>query len=1185
MAEIKWTDAQKSAIETKNKNILVSAAAGSGKTAVLVERIINRITDKENPADISSFVVITFTRAAAAQMRSKINAQLRKRLAEEPDNAHLKAQLIRLSGARICTIDSLCSDIVRENFQDAGCDTSLRTADEAELKMLMSDVLSEVLEEHFKNPSPGFIDLINYYTDKSDSRAEEIILSLYKFSQSHPEPGKWISGCAAAYEQAGGQEDQSAWINWLGSYVNTVIAAIDKMADEGLRVCEEPCGPGPYAVQFEKYKILVKDLAAPDTPFDEKGFLIRSFLADKGRLPGAKKGTDEALKEYAKYLNNAIKDEFEELGKTVFTDDYPVLSDDMKKCAAVASEICALTEEFSARYAQAKAERRITDFNDIEHNALKVLIKKDERGALIKNAGGYVPSGVADRMAREISEIIVDEYQDTNELQDAILFALSSERFGRPNVFLVGDVKQSIYGFRMARPELFTEKYNSYAAEGDTCERIILSENFRSRRQIIDIVNSVFERVMIPDVGGIDYCDGGRMVCGAGEMYPEDSSADFTPEIIFVNETGAAGKSGEGTAIGLKIKKLMECGMVTDKETGLLRGMRYDDIVILVRNSDNPEILKSLKAMDIPVLSSSGRGFFDTFEVRLTLDLLGIIDNPLQDIPFTAVLTSPLVGLSSDDLAKIKISMGGESLSMYEACSRYDAKDELAVRLKAFLKKLSAYRKAAVYMGVYELVDFVLDDSLLPEIFAAMPGGEGRIDNIEFLKAKVGEFAGSSYPGLFDLIRYIEQLKGAEQDFGNAGDASGVCAVRMTTIHRSKGLEFPVVFIAGAGRHFNDADRRQSIIPDRDLGFGMELRDPQERTLKSTLLMQTVKLKKKLDLCAEEMRLLYVAMTRAKEKLIITASGKISKNAALKWSFCCSAHRGDICAVKGLSSYQALISASLSNRQEADALHRLAGLLSETPEGRDEELFTLSVTAPPVTEVVSEREAVRDSLIKETILSAAEAAPVSESGTYIYPFAAATQTPVKITASKLEEHAYTNEEQPVFKIKRGALSAAGRGTAYHTLFEKLDYDMFKENSAHEAALQIEKLEKAGFLNSQEAAALEPEKIAAFLCSGIGRRMKAAAFSGRLVREQQFIMAFDDNGEQRILQGIIDAFFEEDGGIVLVDYKTDRSKTDAEFIKTYKPQQDAYRAAIEASLGQPVREQIIYSVEDGREIYL
>ncbi len=1207
MAEFKPNKAQVSAIHEEGANILVSAGAGSGKTTVLVERVLRMIISEQ--VDIDTLIIITFTRAAAANMKEKIYSRIRKALKDESLSEtvreHLRRQMMKVFSAKICTIDALCMDIVKEHFQLVDIDPGFRIADEAEIRLLMQDTLKALIESHYADPTEEFLDLVQYYTDKDDAGLEEIILTMYRFSQSHPEPENWMRRSIGPYIHAdslGNAEDplENRWHDELKAIIIAEEQGLLQQCETGIELCELDFGPASYRDNFLRVLSELEQLFGQS--FDFQAYQIRSILENWKSLPRAAKGdvVSDELKELAKNLYAQIKKTLVELNEKYFYQSYEEMYQDMGKCAKAAQTIVDLTLEYTQKLAAEKRIRQIADFGDVAHFALDVLVRKNEDGAILRDARGQmVCTEAADAISKVTREIIVDEYQDTNRLQDALIEALSSARFGRPNVFMVGDVKQSIYGFRMACPDLFIEKYNLYADGLESGKRIILGENYRSRRETVHFINYVFEKIMLPEVGGINYQDENQMIAGA--QFPQPAAAEqVIPEVIFVNAGGKDGRTAEAYEIAKKIEEIVSDYYVRaeDAPDGLRRA-RYSDIAILTRKANQPALEKMLTDRRIPVEKASNKGFFSAFEIRLALDLFKITDNPYQDIPLAAVLLSPVAGLNANILAKIKLNSSDAVFRLYDACRDYaqlpDA--EGADRLSRFLLKLEHWRKRAEETGMLQLADEILEESGLYCFCSAMTYGEGRKANLDFLKTMAEQFSKGSYSGLFNFIRYIEQMQKAEMDFGQAPDTEGTDAVHMMTIHKSKGLEFPVVILADGGRQIADLERNGPIYLDNELGLGIECRDVEKKLKKKTLLMETIGAKRKRELLAEEIRLLYVAMSRAKEKLIITGASGTMKSRRKAWE----------------SSEIRLLPDAADIRKDLSYLFLLGDAMKCATEEEKKEIFSWEILDPEEVELERAFEIFSDEELRRQIgeiLSAGEAVSKEEleelAGIYAYsyPFLSATRTNVKVTASQLEQHETNRDgetEPSSFKKSRsfGENKGAERGNAYHKLFEKLDYAAVEnclesgpdpEHLAEQVRQQILMLVGSGHLTDEAAEMIDPEKIVKFLLSDIGGRMRRAALSGTLLREQQFVMAAEiDGNPEGLLQGIIDALFTvEDGsgkGIVLVDYKTDRNSEEQYYIDSYHGQQDAYEKAIVAATGLPVREKILYSVELDREIYL
>ncbi|MBO4835071.1 MAG: helicase-exonuclease AddAB subunit AddA [Lachnospiraceae bacterium] len=1151
MAEFELNDAQKKAVSLSGSNILVSAAAGSGKTAVLVERVLKMVL--EDQVDMDSLIIMTFTKAAAASMKEKIYKRIREVILDEKTDesirTRLRMQQMKIHSARICTIDSLCLEIVKEHFQDIDLDPGFRIADEAENKLLMNDVLQEMLEEHYSDPDEAFLTFVSYYTDKNDSTIEKLILNLFRFAESHPDPERWLKSAVEPY-RSGSAND--AWRRYYQQLIDSTIDSCLRMCDQGTTICEKNYGPEKYLDNFAEVKESLEKIR--DAKPAEKGEKIREAIQLWPSLRRQSAAdTDPDLKKKASTLyNKGIKETLINTAKDFFYRTPDEMDKDMEACVPVVSELVDLTLEFSGRLREAKKDKNFASFGDVAHYALDVLLHVNDDGSI-----EYTET--ANRMAQETKEIIVDEYQDTNRLQEALLQALSAERFGRPDVFMVGDVKQSIYAFRLACPDLFLQKYNAYG-KNDGGTRIIFDANYRSRQEVIDFSNFIFEQIMIPDVGGIDYTDGNQLTAARTDA-AANVPFDAAPEIIMIEGTKKDTLYAEGYEIARKIEELTRDG-----------AFHYRDIAILGRHADHPEIERVLADRHIPIIKSSGKGFFDNLEIKLALNLMRIVDNPYQDIPFTAVLTSPVIGLSANDLARIKTHFTGEKFSMFEGCQSFESEPD-GEKICSFLEKLSVWREKSEYLGIVHFIEYLLDDSGLYNIIAAMPQGESRRANIDLLKSLAVGFSKGAYTGLFNFIRYIDEIQANDLEIGQAQIPSAdLDAVRKMTIHKSKGLEFPVVILIDTGKQHNEKDVREPVVLDADLGIGIEYRNIQEKTKQKTILWKTIWEKKKRELYAEEIRLLYVAMTRARDKLVITG-GQMSKSVRESWEKALQDPEPATPLTSEVimkdKSYLSLLGESMTHSGYNGFRWNFQDIPQEE-EKRADELLRMMEKKQALLGMLEEPSDLPESL--------------TAMFDYRYPFEEATHTQVKKTASQLDQEPVDQtfeEEPPEFNSyeEQAMQKGSERGTAYHKVFELLDL------GNPDVAGQIEQFTADGHLSEEQKAYVKVEDIAGFLASALGQRMKKAQENGTLRREQQFVMGVTENGELRLIQGIIDAFFEEDGEIVLLDYKTDRRKDEAYFTSNYINQQAAYKQAIEAATGKRVKEAYLYSTELRKEILL
>ncbi len=1157
MAELRLNENQLAAVTKRGTNILVSAAAGSGKTTVLVERVIRKIIDEG--VDIDSLIIMTFTKAAAANMRAKIYKSLRQALdredlGEEAKNK-LKIQMMKIYGANICTIDSLCMNIVKENFQEIDIDPSFRIADDAEMSMIKKDVLAKVIERNYQNPTEEFMEFVNYYIDKNDSKIDEIVLTLYNFAQSHPEPIRWLNSCAATYMDAGNISDgkdeiEYLWHAKLKEIVMSKIYNLMLMCEKGIEICD--ANYGPYLFRDNFLNLQGKLLDLKEGSYDQIGMGLLEIVSQWEELSRKKDANiDAELRSGARNLYSDIKKEIAKLKERFFEKDLLSMYEDIAKCANVAKAVVDLTKEFYYEFSNEKKDRLVADFGDISHYALKVLISHNtnedgEEEILRDEKKEMVFSKIADKIALATDEIIVDEYQDTNHMQDTLIDALSAKRFGRPNVFMVGDVKQSIYGFRMACPELFNQKRDLYE-KGIGGELIILDENHRSRKEVLDLTNFVFEQAMISEIGGIDYTNNNELKLG-GEFEKADD-LHVLPEIIMINDSGNEAKLASSYEVATRIEQLVDSGF------------NYSDITILTRTSNNPGLERILSDRKIPAIKASNKGFFDTFEVRLAIDLFRIIDNPYQDIPMCAVLLSPIAGANSNELARIKNNFEGRDFSVYEAI-------KVDEKYNWFINKLNEYHEKSLWMDIEEFVEFIFNDSGLYNIVSAMPKGDSRKANLDFVKSLCTSYSKGSYAGLFNFIRYIDEIQKADIDFGSAQVEGTLDAVQMMTIHKSKGLEFKVCIIMNSGQQYNKKDLEKPILLDKELGMGIELRDVNSRIKTRTLLMETIATKKEVDIYAEELRLLYVAMTRAIDKLIIVGNDGRMKTRMALWE----SEKGK--RAKKLTPAEVLSCNSY--------LSLLGQTLCHDGKRADKELprFSWEIKLSEDVELSRAREVFEDEIKKKDIEERINKDLEPATLTFDYEFEEATKTQVKISASALENKQTDRDfdlESKYVKSNKG-LVGTERGNAYHKLFEKYDF----EKSAKD---NVKLLFEDGFLTKEQVECINIEDIEKFASSNLGQRMKKAAKENTLRREQQFVAKYIDSGENRLIQGIIDAFFEEDNEIVLVDYKTDKNKDENYFVQTYKPQQDAYSDAIEKATNKKVKEKILYITEIGKELQL
>lgn len=1229
---VSWTEEQKKVIDVRNKDILVSAAAGSGKTAVLVERILSLVCgDREGDTcvDVDRLLVVTFTNAAAAEMRERIGLALTKRLEAEPENVHLQKQQTLIHNAQITTIHSFCQYVIRNYFHQLDLDPSFRIGDEGELKLLKGEVLEELLEDHYGKNSPEFVSFVETYAvGKSDAPIEDLILQLYEFSVSYPYPGRWLEGCMETYGVECEEElNESRWMKFLLDFAGRLLEGWRTEVQAALGLCRE--ADGPYMYQ----QALLEDLEQVEALCG-----CRTYEAYQEALEhlafarlSAKRDSqvDEGKKAQVKALRERMKKSLKDLREHYFACSLADVFALLQMAASPTRMLISLTAEFAERYQEKKRNKNLADFSDLEHLALDIL------AADVKEEDGSFAVTVTDA-ARELSEryvqIMIDEYQDSNLIQEIILNSVSRREAGSPNVFMVGDVKQSIYRFRLARPELFMEKYHTYpqTEEGEAM-RIDLHKNFRSREEVLRGVNEIFYRLMTPGVGGIGYDEAAALYPGASMPEPGEEEEMNEPELLLLDrdapelsdgETELTAREMEAYAAAERIRELLACQQVWDGKKEAFRPASYGDIVILLRSLTGwgDVYARVLTEAGIPAHTESRTGYFTTVEIQTILNLLRVVDNPRQDIPLAAVLKSMIGGFSDVELALVKSRYPDRPF--YEACMRFQEercfvceegvkqeksitaekgfeqekpvtfeegflKDDeeviLAERMRTFYKKLNRYRSKADYLPIHEFLWFILEDTGYGDYLAAQPGGRQREANVRMLIERAISFEKTSYRGLFHFVRYMEQLQSYQEDFGEAGvTGENEDAVRIMTIHKSKGLEFPIVIVGGLGKSFNRQDTRSRVVIHPDLGLGVDYVDV-ERRVKIPLLPKKA-LQKALDLemLGEELRVLYVAFTRAKEKLILLGSAKklgeklescqgTKGNAPLSFSMISSAgtYLDWILPASAGSSFaftqvrpELLLEEAVGQQISMEELRERLRRPEELPEG--DEAF---------------------------------AEEIERQFGEVYPYEEEISLRVKVSVSELKKAGQTEDEDvdtllypgeeivpyiPRFMQEEEPVGGAARGTAYHRVLECLDLSGLSHSDKVREA--VEKLVEEGRLTRAQADVVRPYDIYAFGKTDLAKRMTAARKKGKLYTEQPFVIQLPaceldlgyKSSEPVLIQGIIDAYFYEEDGIVVVDYKTDYVKQGEELLEKYGRQLDYYETALEKLTGKKVKEKVIYS---------
>ena len=1183
---VKWTSEQQKVIDLRNRNILVSAAAGSGKTAVLVERIIRRLTEDDTPTDVDRLLIVTFTEAAAAEMKERISAAIEKKLEERPGDIRLERQATLIHSAQITTIHSFCLAVIRDHFHVIGIDPGFRIAEEGELKLLKQDVLEELLEECYAEAKEEFLDFTERFgSGKSDKKIEEIILKMYEYSRSYPRPDRWLDQCVKAYAS----EDLEVRAE---ERVRMRAADIERVLERGLKICEEPDGPYMYGDMLDSDLQELEELQQAEN-FDAMysaaaGFKWKRLSSRKDdTVSPDKKEKVKKLREQAKSLLKGMQEDY-------FYAPHEVWQQDMQDALPSVVTLTELVKRFAHMLDEKKRLRNMIDFNDMEQFALAILTEEKD--------GELVPSAVAGEYQDRFDEVMIDEYQDSNLVQETILTSVSRVSRGEYNIFMVGDVKQSIYSFRLSRPELFMEKYNTYSLKDSVTQRIDLHKNFRSREEVLDSVNDIFRQIMKKELGGIEYDDSAALYPGAEFPPLPSGKEDFCKSELLLLDKEDTGdgdeRQAEARMIARRIRELIRDGVVLDKETREYRRVQYRDIVILTRSIRGwAEVFSSVLGEEgIPAYSVSREGYFETYEVSVLLDYLKILDNARQDLPLAAVLTSVFGGLNTRELAEIRIAY--PNVPFYEAaamCAESDAAEdacmeELRGKLRRFYDQVRYFREKVPYTPIHELLEEIIDKTWYGLYIAAMPGGAQRMANVEMLTERAAAFEGTSYKGLFNFVRYIAQLKKYDVDYGEAGIMDEQAdTVRIMSIHKSKGLEFPTVFVAGMGKKFNTQDTKGSVLLHPDWGAGVDLIDLKRRTKTPTFLKKMIREETALENLAEEMRILYVALTRAKEKLIMTGAAKITEDGAVS----------DISSVfraEGAKCYLDWVLPCI--------------LSDETGKVKQESPVEVSVFGAE--DLTPQQEEVQAEVMAEDVLRNWDDSQVYEPELrerldaqidYVYPFEDEGKMKLKFTVSELKKWASLAEEAgeemyeepvvvpliPEFLKEEEILTGAPRGSAYHKLLELLDFTVDYDVENLTAAVQ--QLRQEGRLTDEMAECIRPKDILRFLGCRSGRRMADAARNGKLYKEQPFVLSVDASeiypedcsGEKILVQGIIDVYFEEPDGLVVLDYKTDKVRTGNELKEKYHAQLDYYAQALEQLMEKPVKEKIIYSFTLGEEI--
>ena len=1175
MMSRKWTEAQLDAITARGGNVLVSAAAGSGKTAVLVERVTRRILDRENPVRADRFLIVTFTRAAAGEMRERIEASLNALIAQNPSDSRLVEQKMLLSAAKICTIDSFCSSLVRENFNLLDFAPDFKTADEGELSVLSQEACDITMEELYNSKDESFRGLVELlFAGRDDSKLCESIVDLYKSSRSFPFPESWLDSLGEDFDFKGTM-GESRHGSFLISYARTVCEYSLNVTEGALKEIY-----GDADLEKMLYDALSSDKAQyeyiismlDENKWDEAKRGAESFkAARRGNTPKHLKEDPLTLSLVEK--RKAATKNMEELVKVFCCREEDFYSD-CEFFAPLVKSLVKAAKLYGKNLALLKKEKKIADFDDITHAALKLLVKE--------TADGYERTELAKSLSEFYEEILIDEYQDTNKAQDMLFTALS-----RDNLFRVGDVKQSIYSFRQAMPGIFIALKNAYSLyareENRFPAKILLGNNFRSRKGVTDIINFVFSQLMSKDAGDIEYGSEEELVPLAA--YSEKNEAETELHIIDTTENPdeADNDTLQAYYIADRINEMVESGF-TVKDGDGERRVSYGDFAVLLRSvSKKAQIYADVfRQKGIPCFTETGGSFLNAKEISLMLNFLRVIDNPKQDVPLISVLMSPVFGFTLDDVSCIRMKEKGD----FYSCLVSSATDGNK-KAEAFLRRIDSWRSLAACLPASELITEIYNETGFVSIFDACDKTGLKRANLMLLFDYACVYERSGYSGLSSFIRFVDRLSSQKQDLtGALGEVQSADVVKIMTIHKSKGLEFPVCILSDCMKKFNRMDETKNLIINLKHGLGIVRRDLDTFEQYRTVCHSAVKLSMHRDSVSEELRVLYVAMTRAKEKLIMVMAKSKPGEFFRKCSVDINIAEKKLIpyAVAKAGSYGNWLATCLLRHPDSEELRRIADVPSGAVIPCDSPLRV--VVSDTSFFAVSETENENVTVADDIMLSELE-----EKLSYRYRYEALSGVITKRAASEVD-HNYIDRDYfasavPSF-LTDGGLTGAQRGIATHTFIQFADYEKAKTDLEGE----ISRLTEKGILTRGQADGINRTALRTFFESELFRRI---CTSECVMREKKFTIEMPVSeiypeleefyGEKMMIQGIADCAFVENGELVVVDYKTDRLQNETDFIVKYASQVLLYKRALTECTGYNVKSAVLYSFHLSREIEL
>ena len=1163
---ISWTVDQQKAIEARKGTLLVSAAAGSGKTAVLVERVIQRICDAENPCGVENLLIVTFTNAAAAQMKDKIHAAIGKKIAANPSDKRLRRQQLMLPFANICTIDSFCIGLVRENFHSLGIAPDFALLDEGKLGLLRNQAVSSVADELYEESSESFISLCELISDKKDDRKLiDAILKLYDLSQAYPFPEKWLRSLAEQFNNPAPIKE-SLWGKIILSHVEKNIASCISDAEHCIRLlASEPELEAKYRPAFEDDRAMLENMLDSLRNDSWDDFSVKAADASFARMATAPRGYTGELKDICKGSRDAYKKRFASITGCVGISEKEH-KNDVEGLSPIIEELVSAVIKYGEEFRRLKAEENGADFSDTLHMALELLVEPAENG--------YVKTPMALALSENYAEILVDEYQDVNKAQDLIFSALSKDE---NNLFMVGDVKQSIYRFRQAMPEIFLSRRDGMDEyeNGNYPAKVTLGKNFRSRNGVTETVNFIFSSLMSRDAGGLDYDKNEFLEAAAS--YPESSGADTEVCLIETEDSFPA----QAKYVADYIEKAISEGM-TFTEGDVQRKASYGDFCVLLRSVKgcSKAFVDELTARGIPVSCEAGESFISSPEIMFMISLLKVIDNPVDDIPLTAVLLSPVFGFTANDLAVMRAE--NRKCSVYQCV--VSAAEGGNVKAKLFLEKTADMRRIASTVSATELIRRLISETGYGAVVSTMKDSAKRRSNLNSFTDLASRYESTGKKGVAGFVRYIDNIsKGGIKINSGGSETETGDSVKIMTIHKSKGLEFPVCFLAACEKKYNELSTKEDLLIAPESGIG--IKNSEGFTKFDTLPRIAAKLEITKAEHSEELRVLYVALTRPKEKLVILASApdwskELSKIAANV--------REDMLidpfTVMGFTSYAKCILSALIRHPDAHALRNAAGVSSS---------ITMKCTTPLETKIISDKfeEQEKSELPPPEKADAETVEEIKARLGYIYPYASLEGVVAKRIASKLDSEGIGGEffasRRPSF-VGKDKLTPAQRGTATHRFMQYADYKPAGENIEKELSRLVEN----GMLTELEADVVDRKAVSAFFAGSLAKRILA---SEKVYKEYAFTVALplsemnpeipeeEAKGETVVIEGVADCAFVENGELVIIDFKTDKASDESVLIERYKDQLSVYRRCLSEVIGLPVKQTVIYSFSLGKTI--